>query len=306
MKTIRQKYFLLVLVFFAFVGVLAFSLAYRQPRKTALVIGAKNCTEGQVVAEIIAQMIEKKLGIEVVRNYSLDGTFVCFNALKANEIDLYIEYTGSAYVGILKKDALFKKREEVFQELQESFSTWNIKWMEPLGFQNSYALMVNASFSIQHGIRTLSDLKCYIEQGKEVRIGFDPEFYGRPEADLIQTDYQIPLKGLKLMDHSLLYLTLFRGAIEVINGYTTDGMAVGLVILEDDLNYFPSYEAVPIVHEHAFEKFPGLEELLRGLKRSISEEEVRKMNYAVENNGESVYDVARAFLKNHRFAHVKS
>lgn len=306
MKTIRRRYFLLVLVLLSFIGVLTLSFTISHSKKTALIIGAKNCTEGQVVAEIIAQVIEKELGIEVVRNYSLDGTFICFNALKANDIDLYVEYTGSAYVGILKKNAISKKRDEVLEELRETFSTWNIHWMEPLGFQNSYALMVNPSFSSQHGVRTLSDLKRLVEREKHVRVGFDAEFYGRPEAGLIQNNYQLPLNKIKLMDHSLLYLTLFRGAIDVINGYSTDGLASGLVILEDDLHYFPSYEAIPIVHKHALEKFPQLENLLRGLQGTISENEVRKMNYALENKGENVYNIVRAFLKTHHFAHVKS
>lgn len=307
MKTIRRRYLILFSALLVVIGSLLFSFLIQSSQKTTLVVGAKNCTEGQIVSEIIAQFLEEKMGVNIIRKYALDGTFVSFNALKANDIDLYVEYTGSAYTGILKKSPMGLKKEEVLSELRDIFqSEHQIRWMEPLGFQNSYVLLVNPSFSEKYGIKTISGLKDLIQKGKEVRIGFDPEFYGRQEGEMIQTVYQLPLRRLKLMDHSLLYMTLFRGAIEVINAYATDGLSIGYVMLEDDLNCFPSYEAIPVVHENALQKFPQLEEILVRLKGSFTDDEVRQMNYAVENKGERVYSVAQAFLKKHQLIHDSS
>lgn len=304
MDTIRRRLLILFIGFFCLMGISILTIVLHTSKKGAIVIGAKNCTEGQVISEIIAQLIESELDVEVVRKYALDGTFVSFNALKAKDIDLYVEYTGSAYMGILRKSVLRKKREEILEELREHFSReYGIRWMEPLGFQNSYVLLVNASFSEKYGVKTLSDLSHLIQKGKEIRIGFDPEFYGRPEGEMIQSVYKIPLRNLKLMDHSLLYMTLFRGSLEVINGYATDGFALGRVVLEDDLKSFPSYEAVPIIREDILQKFPKLEGVLHKLNGLMNEEEVRQMNYAVENKGESIYTVASIFLKNHQLIH---
>lgn len=307
MKTIRRRYLILFSGLMVVIGTLFCSFLFQSSKKTILVVGAKNCTEGQLISEIIAQFLEEKLGVNVVRKYALDGTFVSFNALKANDIDLYVEYTGSAYTGILKKSPRGLKKEEVLSELRDLFrSEYHIRWMEPLGFQNSYVLLVSPSFSEKYGVKTISDLKEMIQKGKEVRIAFDPEFYGRQEGKMIQTVYQLPLRGLKLMDHALLYMTLFRGAIEVINAYATDGLSIGYVMLEDDLNCFPSYEAIPVVHENALQKFPQLEEILNDLKGIFTDDEVRQMNYAVENKGESVYSVAQNFLKNHELIYDSS
>jgi glycine betaine/choline ABC-type transport system substrate-binding protein len=307
MKTIQRRYLILFSGVMMMIGALFSLFLLQSSKKTTLVIGAKNCTEGQLVSEIIAQFLEEKLGVNIVRKYALDGTFVSFNALKANDIDLYVEYTGSAYTGILKKSPMGLKKEEVLSELRDLFrSEYHIRWMEPLGFQNSYVLLVNPSFAEKHGVKTISDLKNIIQKGKEARIGLDPEFYGRQEGEMIQTVYQLPLKRLKLMDHALLYMTLFRGAIEVINAYATDGLSIGYVILEDDLSCFPSYEAIPIVHENSLNKFPQLEEALKGLKGIFTDDEVRQMNCAVENKGESIYSVAQDFLKNHQLINDSS
>lgn len=304
MKVIQRRYLILFSTFLIVLGLLSYSLLLKSSKKMTLVIGAKNCTEGQIISEVIAQLLEGEMGLNITRKYALDGTFVSFNALKTNDIDLYVEYTGSAYTGILKKSPIGIKKEEVFSELREVFqSEYQIRWMEPLGFQNSYVLLVDSTFSEENGVKTISDLKNLFQKGKEVRIGFDPEFYGRQEGEMIQTVYHLPLNRLKLMEHSLLYMTLFRGAIEVINAYATDGLSLGYVVLEDDLNCFPSYEAVPVVHEKALQKFYGLEEILVRLKGIFTEKEVRQMNYAVENKGESVYHVAQAFLKKHQLTH---
>lgn len=307
MTSIARRLWLLFLgVLFLTTSAVVSFLAHHSFSST-ITIGAKNCTEGQILSEVIAQLIEHEMEIPVQRNFSLDGTFIAFNALKTKDIDAYVEYTGSAYTGILQKDAIGKRSEEVFAELQEVFlKEHGIVWMTPLGFQNTYALMLKSSTSKKYGITTLSDLKKVMKQHRDLRLGFDPEFYGRKEAQILEKQYKIPLQKLKLMDHTLLYMTLYRDGIDVINGYSTDGLAEGLVILEDDQEHFPSYDAIPIVHIEVLKKFPQLEGILNKLGGLFSCEEVQKMNYDVEKKGETVYNVAHAFLKRHHLIHELS
>lgn len=304
MTTIARRLWIL---FFGLIFVFALAISsflIHNYSSHPITIGAKSSTEGQILSEVIAQFIEYEMKIPVQRNFSLDGTFINFNALKTKDIDLYVEYTGSAYTGILKKDFVGKENEEILKELKEIFlKEHDIVWMEPLGFQNTYALMVTASTSKKYGIKTLSDLREAIRKWKKIRIGLDPEFYGRNEAKIVEKTYEIPLQKVKLMDHTLLYMILNRGGVEVINGYATDGLASGLVILEDDQKHFPTYEAIPIVHLEALNRFPKLEEVLKKLGGCFDVEEVQEMNYAVEKNGENIYDVAHAFLNRHNLIH---
>lgn len=304
MTTIARRLCLLFLWFLFLSSAAVVSFLTHHHFSKAIIVGAKNCTEGQILSEIIAQLIEHEMEISVQRNFSLDGTFIAFNALKTKDIDVYVEYTGSAYTGILQKDAIGKKREEIFVELQEVFlKKHGIVWMNPLGFQNAYALMVKDSTSKKYGIKTLSDLQKVVEKNREIRLGFDPEFYGRKEAQILEKQYKIPFQKLKLMDHTFLYMTLYREGIDVINGYSTDGLAEGLVILEDDRELFPNYDAIPIVHVETLKKFPQLKEILNKLTGLFSCEEVQRMNYAVEKKGESIYIVSNAFLKRHYLIH---
>lgn len=304
MTTIARRLWLLLFGVLLFVSLAVFSFWSHHHFAFAITVGAKNCTESQILSEIIAQLIENEMNISVQRNFSLDGTFITFNALKTKDIDLYVEYTGSAYSGILQKNVVGQKREDVLSELKETFlKDHDILWMEPLGFQNAYALMVDRFTSEKYGINTLSDLARAMRESKELSLGLDPEFYGRKEAKILETLYKIPLQKIKLMDHTLLYLTLYQGGINVINGYSTDGLAEGLVILDDDQGFFPCYDAIPIVHVETLKKFPQLKEILNKLGGLFLLEEVQEMNYAVEKKGESIYNVAHTFLKRHYLTH---
>ncbi len=299
MTSIRRRLLGLFFGFLLIFLVVMVSFLSKAKGDFSIVIGAKSDTEGHILSEIIAQFIESELLIPVQRNFSLDGTFINFNALKAKEIDLYVEYTGTALTAILKRNVVGIGQTEALEELRETFlKEFNIVWMDPLGFQNSYALMVTPETADKYGIKTLSDLK---GSRTELRIGFDAEFYGRDEAKILEKDYGVSLQGIKVMDHSLLYLTLKKEGLELINGYSTDGLARGLIILEDDQNLLPFYDAVPIVHQETLKSFPELEGVLKKLKGKFSVEEVQEMNYAVEKNGESIHDVARSFLSRHEF-----
>lgn len=278
----------LIFLFFAFLLLGGASLGgvfLKLKEKNGIAVAGKS-TEGHLLAEIIGQLIEHDLGIKVVRNYGLDGTQILFHALETKEIDLYVEYTGTAAAAILKRDVTFKELKETFLE------KYQMVWLDPLGFQNRYGLMMDPQVAAKWGIESLSDLAKV-----PLRISFDQEFYGRKEMEILREGYQIPFKKIKLMDHALLYVALKKRGVDVINGYTTDGFCKGLKILKDDRNLFPFYEAVPLTRKDVLEKHPKLIATLRKLKEGISEEEMQNLNYLVEEKGESIYNVAHNFLK---------
>jgi glycine betaine/choline ABC-type transport system substrate-binding protein len=293
MDSIRRKLLLLLggvalLVFFA-IGTLWLNREIRG----GIVIGGKG-SEGEILSEILAQLIEKDLGIPVKRKCQLESTFILFQALRGKQIDLYVEYTGTALTAILGKEVAQKSKKEIYNEVQEELAKWNIATLSPLGFQNRYALMMDVEVAKEYEISTLSDLAL---RGSELKVAFDQEFCGREEFEILKNQYNISFHHLKMMDHVLLYLSLNRGGCDLINGYSTDGFCRGLKLLEDDLEFFPSYEAVPIVRKEVLEKYEGLEAVIETLAGKISNEVMQEMNYEVEKNGEAVYNVEETFLR---------
>jgi glycine betaine/choline ABC-type transport system substrate-binding protein len=264
--------------------------------REGIVIGGKG-NEGEILSEILAQLIERDLGIPVKRKCKLESTFILFQALRGKQIDLYVEYTGTALSEILGKETARKSRKEIYNEVQNGLACWGIETLSPLGFENRYALIMEVEVAKEYGISTLSDLAL---NGSELKVGFDQEFCGREEFKILEDQYRIPLHNLKMMDHVLLYLSLDRKGCDVINGYSTDGFCRGLKLLEDDLELFPSYEAVPIIRKDILQKYEGLEAVIETLAGKISNEAMQEMNYEVEKNGEAVYNVAKTFLITHR------
>ena len=266
--------------------------------ENCIVVGSKNDTEGNILSEMIAQLIEVNLDIKVKREFFLEGTFICFNALKTQQIDLYVEYTGTAYSAILKKPVQGKTKEKIREELKQVFDEkYDMTWLSPLGFENSYVLLMRPDLSQDLEIETLSDLSKALKQRKDLKVAFDPEFFARQEIEILQQKYTCTFSSLQLIEHALLYMTLKHSAVDVINGYETDSETEGLVVLKDDGGYLPSYEAIPLVRKKLLQKVPNLEPLLKKLGGKISSKQMRQMNYAVEKKGESIYDVAHTFLR---------
>ena len=294
METIRRKLFLLlggilVVTLFAFA-----SLWFRWDGKHKIAVGGK-AGEGEILSEILAQHIENTLGIPVKRKCRLDGTFILFQALKDRQIDLYVEYTGTALTAILGENVRGLSRVGVYEAVKEGLMKWDIQTLSPLGFESKYALMMDPIVADTYGIQTLSDLAL---KGSSLTVRFDPEFCAREEFQILKNEYLVPLENLKMMDHVLLYLALGRKSCDLIDGYSTDGFCKGLRLLEDDQERFPAYEAVPIARKEILEKIDGLEKALAMLSGKISSEAMQEMNYQVEKNGETAYTVAETFLKN--------
>jgi glycine betaine/choline ABC-type transport system substrate-binding protein len=261
------------------------------------VVGAKNFTEQTVLAELLAQYFESKLEVEVERRVNLGGTLICHEAVKSNEIDLYVEYTGTALTAVLHEDSSGDPL-EVRRRVREGYAKqFGLEVTEPLGFDNSFAIVIRGEDARKLNVRTLSEAA---GPSTQWRAGFGYEFMERPDGfpGLART------YGLKfgqpplLMDLGLLYRALEERQVDVVAGAATDGViaARGFVVLEDDKHYFPPYEAVPVVNRRALERHPALRENLRALGGTITAEEMRLLNYAVDGDHRDVKDVVRDFL----------
>jgi glycine betaine/choline ABC-type transport system substrate-binding protein len=263
---------------------------------TPVVIGSKNFTEQLVLGELIAAHLEAR-GIPVQRRLNLAGTFLCWNALQSGEIDLYVEYTGTALTAILKEPPErdpAAARARVADRLAKEFG---VTATEPLGFRNDFAIVVRGEDARRDGLRTLTDLA---RTAGTMRAGFGPEFLSREDGwpGLAKTYGLTFGQAPRQMDLGLLYQALQQKQVDVVAGNSTDGLieSLGLVVLEDDKAYFPVYEAVPLVRTESLAAHPGLREALAALAGAIAADDMRRMNLAVDGEKRDPAAVAREFL----------
>lgn len=275
---------------------LASLLACRSPDgQRPLRVGSKNFTEQILLGEIAAQALEKA-GAVVERRLNLGGTFVCHRALIAGELDLYPEYTGTAFTAILARKPVSDPRRVASEVAQEYARRWGLRWSPPLGFENTFALVMRGAQARELGITRISDLARY---GGVLRPGFGYEFLERADGfPGLAAAY-----GLRFavrpaeMDLGLLYAALAQGKVDVVAGNSTDGLiaAMGLAVLEDDRRYFPPYEAAYVVRGGAWSD-PRVRGVLERLSGSISADAMRSMNAAVDRDKRPPEEIARQFL----------
>ncbi len=261
-----------------------------------LVVGSKNFTEQIILSDILAQHVETRLGITVERRPYLGGTLIAHEAVKTGEIDLYVEYTGTALTAVLNQEPSSDPA-EVLARVRAGYAPLGLEVTEPLGFNNTFAIVVRGEDAKKYNLHNISDL---MHSGKEWRAGFGYEFKERPDgfAGLVKT-YQLRFTAApRFMELGLLYRALEQNQVDVVAGSATDGVieALGMVVLEDDRHYFPPYEAAPVVNQRAFERFPQLREALHALAGKITEDEMRRMNHAVDGEHRDAGQVARDFL----------
>ncbi|MCC3408013.1 MAG: ABC transporter substrate-binding protein [Microcoleus sp. PH2017_10_PVI_O_A] len=261
-----------------------------------VVICSKDFSEQVILAEILAQHIEAKTDIKVERELNLGGS-LCHQSLTAGKIDLYVEYTGTGFTNILKQKPISDPKKVLNYLKQEYPKQFKAEWTEPLGFNNGFAIIVRGEDAKKLNLQTLSQLS---KAAPKLRAGFGPEFKDREDGfpGLAKT-YGIKFAGEpKELLLGLLYQALQQKEVDVIAGNTTDGLiqSLGLVILKDDKNYFPPYEAVPVVRSQILEKYPELRPVLAELGGKISEEDMRQLNYQVDGKQQDAAQVARQFL----------
>jgi len=269
-----------------------------QPDHHRIVVGSKNFTEQAVLGELLAQHIERKTGLPVERRFYLAGTYICHQALLAGRIDLYVEYTGTALTALLKERPAGTSA-DVYHRVREEYARrFGIELTEPLGFNNSFAIVIRGEEARRLHIRSLSDLARHAPQW---RLGVGYEFLERPDgyAGLARTYNLRFAEQPRVMDLGLLYRALSHKQVDVIVGATTDGLihALDMVALEDDQHFFPPYDAVPVVRQETLARYPQLRAALSDLAGKISEEDMRSLNFAIDGQHRDLSLVVSEFLR---------
>lgn len=263
-----------------------------------IAIGSKFFTEQDLLGELVATWIERTTDLEVERRLHLGGTFVCHEALTSGELDLYVEYTGTALTAILGREPLHDPA-AVLDTVRRTYrERWDLTWTEPLGFENTFAVLVRASTADSLDLETVSDLAPHADR---LEAGMGYEFVEREDGlqGLLDT-YGLEFRGSpRTMELGLLYRALAERKVDVVAGNSTDGRieALDLVALEDDRGYFPPYEAAPVVRGATLDDHPGLREVLRRLGGRIDTRTMRRLNRAVDVEGRDFREVARAWVE---------
>lgn len=260
-------------------------------------VGSKDFTESVILAEILAQMLEKR-DVRVERNLELGGN-LAHDALVSGQIDVYPEYTGTAYTAILKKPPI-TDTEKVFQETQREYAErFDLILSPPLGFSNDFAILIRGDEARKNNLETISEA---VPFSKNWQAGFGQDFMSRKDgyAGFARTYNFNFARQPREMDLALTYRALSSGELDIIAGNSTDGLiaALDLFQLEDDKKFFPPYQAVFIARN---DKIEILRETFEKLENAISTEEMRRLNYAVDGENRQPKDVAADWIKSRNF-----
>ncbi|HEX8089716.1 MAG TPA: glycine betaine ABC transporter substrate-binding protein [Blastocatellia bacterium] len=261
-----------------------------------VVVASKDFTEQRILGELVAQAIEDVTGLEVERRFELSGD-ICHRGIVAGEIDAYVEYTGTAFTAILKHDPITDPREVYDQVKREYESQFGLEWLDPLGFNNTFAILVRGDDARSLGLKTISDAARYATRWQ---AGFGQDFMSRQDgypgfARTYGLKFAAPPRE---MDLSITYQALANRQVDLIAGNSTDGLIdkLGLFQLEDDRRYFPPYEAAPIVRQEILGRHPEIREALKSLAGKLTDAEMRRLNYAVDSEKRDVKEIVREFL----------
>jgi osmoprotectant transport system substrate-binding protein len=267
------------------------------PRKAELTVGSKNFTEQLILGELLTQYLHNVCHMPVDGRFYLAGTYICQQAILAGRIDAYVEYTGTALAAILK-ERFAGDPASVYQRVKQQYQQrFNLDVMPPLGFNNSFAMVMRGDDARRLGVKTLSQLGAV---ASHIRLGVGYEFLERQDGyqGLVKRYDLHFAEAPRVMDLGLLYRALQNRSVDIVAGNNTDGLiaALGLVVLEDDKHYFPPYDAVPIVRPALFQECPPSRTALARLAGQITAEGMRAMNYAVDREKQDASVVAREFL----------
>ena len=263
--------------------------------REAIVIGSKNFTEQVVLGELLAQTLERS-GLAVTRRLNLGGTFICDGAIRAGDIDVYVEYTGTALTAILR-EPLGGDRDAVLERVRNAYGVAGLSVLPPLGFNNTFAILVRRADADALGLRTIGDLQ---KVAARFTPGFGYEFIERADGYRgLSRAYGLAFaREPRVMDLTLMYRALAGGEVDVVAGDATSALidALDLVVLEDDRAYFPPYHAVPVVRSAVLLRNPAVAPAIERLAGRISEADMRAMNHAVDVERRDAAAVVREML----------
>lgn len=261
-----------------------------------ITIGTKDFTEQMILGHMVADLIEDRTDITVERKINLGGTQVCFSALTSNAIDMYIEYSGTAYGDTLGNPPISDMK-EVYATVKRDFKElYNIEVLKQMNFNNTYALAVTKEVANEYNLKKISDLSQYSGQ---LVSGTTLEFLNREDGMMGLTKrYNLKFKESIGLDGSPRYIALMNKEVDVVDAFSTDGLLkkFDLVVLEDDKDFFPPYYAIPIVRDETIERYPEIVDILDELGGYLNNETMINLNYQVDELQIEPEVVARQFL----------
>ncbi len=259
--------------------------------KEPITVGSKPFTESYILGEIIAQTIEKVGETSVIRKFGLGGTGLIYSALTNGSIGMYPEYTGT-----LSRVLLHNPNPMSIEQIQAQIKNKNLISTKSLGFNNTYALTMRKSTANRLGIKKISDLTQHLGS---IKVIFDREFSNRKDGyPGLKKTYQLYFKNITEMEHSLAYEAIKNNKADLIVGYSTDAkiQRFELLVLQDNKNFFPTYNAVILAKKQIFDQYPKTWAALKKLENSITEEKMRALNSMVETDKKKFSEAASFFL----------
>lgn len=268
-----------------------------QDKEPDLVLGGKLGSEPSILINMYELLIEDQTDLDVALETGLGKTTFVFSALEEGSIDIYPEFTGTSIVTHLEEQAVSNDSVEVYEQAKEGMlATYNMAYLEPMAFNNTYTLSAKQSFLDENNLSTIADLRT---MDNEITAGFTLEFNDREDGYLgIQDVYDIEFGEVKTMEPGVRQEAIENDEVDIIDAYSTSSYMVELNLgsLEDTENLFPPYQGAPLMRQETLDQFPELEEILNQLAGKITDEEMREMNYQVDFEDKAPVTVAREFL----------
>jgi glycine betaine/choline ABC-type transport system substrate-binding protein len=264
--------------------------------RPVIVVGSKNFTEQVILGELVAQVIEADTGLPVVRKLNLGGTFVCDRGLRTGDLDVYVEYTGTAVTAVFHQEVPHDSA-QALARARELYARGGVTVLTPLGFNNTFAILVRGDDARASGLRTIEDLRSVAGRWTP---GFGYEFLQREDGyqGLAQA-YGLQFASQpRAMDLSLIYRALADKQVDVVAGDATSALikSLDLVALEDNRRFFPPYDAVPLVRTATMLRQPSVGRALARLSGAITDSDMRALNAAVDIDHEDVRKVVRELI----------
>lgn len=289
-----MKKFLILLV----AATLLFSMGFSADR---LSVGAKNFTEQYIVGSMISQLLEAN-GFRVSEDFGM-SSFAVRTAMTTGQIDLYPDYTGTAWTAYLEQESVVRDPVELYNKVKKMDLEQNgVVWLDMFPFNNTYALAVTNETAQEFNLRTIDDLADLVNSGEDLLMGIDFEFYERNDGFFAMAEtygMEVEKRDVKTMEIGMTYEAISRDSIQVAMVFSTDGKLekYNLTVLEDNKNFFPFYNLAVTLREEVYEEYPEIAEIVKPLSHYLSDNIMRRLNYLVDAEGKEPDEVAQQFLQ---------
>ncbi len=294
---VRWRKGVLASLFIGLILPLLSQIPLTQGQPQTITIASKNFTEQYILAEIMAQLIEKETNLKVTRKFNLGTSPIVHAAMVEGDIDLYPEYTGTAYQTILNRTDSCSQQKMIEIIRQEYQQKYDLIWLPDFGFSSGQTLAVHQRTAEKHQLQSLQDLA---PLAKTMKLAVPPEFLKRPDGWIaLHNGYGLEFKEIKQMVPNLCFTSIRHGHVDVIQVFATDPkiQSDNLVMLKDDKGVIPSYYAAPVIRRKTLQKYPELATVLAKLIGKIDESTMRQLNGEAELQHKPIPEIARAFLE---------